>query len=88
LAARIANDVRQAGAKALRNGGRAALSEWGETMMHEWRLAGDGMLAALRSVGGVDGVDGVDAGEWVATAYQAAVRELIGGQGGTATDHD
>jgi HK97 family phage portal protein len=88
LAARIANDVRQAGAKALRNGGRAALSEWGETMMHEWRLAGDGMLAALRSVGGVDGVDGVDAGEWVATAYQAAVRELIGGQGGTTTDHD
>jgi HK97 family phage portal protein len=85
LQSRIANDVRQAGAKALRNGGRLALSEWGETMIHEWRLAGDGMLAGLRSV---DDADAVDIGVWVATAYQAAVRELIGGQGGTTTDHD
>lgn len=74
LAARIANDVRQAGAKALRTGGRTGLSEWGETMIHEWRTAGDGMLAALHSVR--PGAE-PNVGEWVATAYQAAVRELI-----------
>lgn len=75
LESRIANDVRQQGAKMLRQGGRAALSEWGETMMHEWRLAGEGMLAGLRSVrpGAEPAV-----GEWVAAAYQAAVRELTG----------
>ncbi len=74
LEARIANDVRQAGAKALRQGGRLGLGEWGETMMHEWRTAGDGMLTALR---GVRPAAEPNVGEWVATAYQAAVRELI-----------
>lgn len=75
LEARIANDVRQSGAKALRNGGRRALGEWGEEQMHEWRQAGETMLAGLRSVrpGAEPAV-----GEWVASAYQAAVRELIG----------
>lgn len=71
LAARIANDVRQGGAKALRNGGRLALQEWGEEQMHDWRQAGQGMLAAVP----VD--DEVDVGEWVSTAYQRAVKELI-----------
>lgn len=76
LAARIENDVRQGGAKALRNGGRLALSEWGESQMHDWRLAGDGMLAGLRTVG-----EPVlaDMGGWVATCYQAAVKGLING---------
>lgn len=76
LESRISNDVRQQGAKMLRQGGRVSLGEWGETMMHEWRLAGEGMLAGLRSVrpGAEPAV-----GEWVATAYQGAVRELIGG---------
>lgn len=73
LLARITNDVRQAGAKALRNGGRLALSEWGETQMHEWRMAGEEML---RTVPGAD-VAGV--GGWVASGYQAAVRGLIDG---------
>jgi HK97 family phage portal protein len=85
LESRIANDVRQQGAKMLRQGGRGALGEWGESMMHEWRLAGEGMLSALR---GVRPAAEPGVGEWVATAYQAAVRELIGGQSGTATDHD
>jgi HK97 family phage portal protein len=80
LASRIANDVRQQGGKALRTGGRAALGEWGETMIHEWRTAGDAMLAPLQ---GVRPAAAPDVAEWVATAYQAAVRELIGGNDGT-----
>lgn len=70
LEARIANDVRQAGAKAMRNGGRLGLSEWGEGQQHEWRLAGDEMLATVPDGAG-------DVAAWVASAYQAAVRELI-----------
>ncbi len=73
LVARIGNDVRQAGGKALRNGGRLALSEWGETQMHEWRMAGEEMLAVVPSAD----VTGVAA--WVASGYQAAVRGLIDG---------
>lgn len=74
LESRIANDVRQAGAKALRTGGREGLSEWGETMIHEWRTAGDEMLAPLRGVR--PGAE-PDVAAWVGAAYQAAVRELI-----------
>ncbi len=75
LAARIENDVRQGGAKALRNGGRLALGEWGEEQMHDWRQAGEGMMAPLREAGHA----ALDLGAWVATVYQAAVRELING---------
>lgn len=78
LAARILNDVRQAGGKTLRQGGRAALSEWGETQMHEWRLAGEGMLLATGEAATALGVAlSVDVGAWVAAAYQDAVRGLI-----------
>ena len=76
LAARIANDVRQQGAKAQRNGGRLGLEEWGSEQMHDWRMAGESMLAVV-PVDDLDGLDGVDVGEWVATAYQRAVKELI-----------
>lgn len=76
LGSRIANDVRQQGGKALRNGGRLALSEWGESMAHEWRTASESMLTPLQ---GVRPAATPDIAEWVATAYQAAVRELIGG---------
>lgn len=79
LDARIANDVRQGGAKALRNGGRAGLSEWGETQIHDWRTAGDAMLAALRDV---RPAATPNVGAWVAASYQASVRELIGGTDG------
>ena len=71
LIARVVNDVRQGGAKALRNGGRLALQEWGEEHMHDWRTAGDAMLAS------VPGADAGAVGEWVTSAYQAAVKELI-----------
>jgi HK97 family phage portal protein len=73
LTARIANDVRQSGAKALRNGGRAALQEWGERQMYDWRMAGEDMLAK------VPGADMNEVGDWVAAAYQAAVKELTNG---------
>lgn len=74
LAARIANDVRQQGAKALRQGGRVALSEWGETMIHEWRTAGDDMLSPIPP----DAIDlQPDVAGWVADVYQSAARELI-----------
>lgn len=75
LAARIENDVRQGGAKALRNGGRLGLGEWGEEQMHDWRQAGEVMMAPLRDAGH----DAIDLGAWVTTVYQAAVRELIHG---------
>lgn len=71
LAARIANDVRQGGAKAQRNGGRLGLQEWGTEQMHDWRMAGEAMLAS------VPGADAGAVGDWVASAYQAAVKELI-----------
>lgn len=74
LAARIANDVRQAGAKALRSGGRLALSEWGESMQHEWRTAGESMLTALQRV---QPAAAPDVAAWVHEVYQQAVRELI-----------
>lgn len=72
LDARIANDVRQAGAKALRNGGRLALSEWGEAQQLDWRHAGEEMLASVP--GGA-----ADVAAWVTGAYQAAVAQLIAG---------
>ena len=71
LIARIENDVRQQGAKAQRNGGRLGLQEWGEEQMHDWRMAGEAMLAK------VPGADMGAVGGWVASAYQAAVKELI-----------
>ncbi|MGL4557583.1 MAG: hypothetical protein ACRCV5_08775, partial [Afipia sp.] len=91
LESRIANDVRQQGAKMLRNGGRAALGEWGEERMHDWRQAGEATLEQVRRASAADRwemIRSIDVGEWVTTAYQAAVRELIGGQSGTATDND
>lgn len=88
-AARVANDVRQAGAKALRRGGRSALSEWGETQMHGWRLAGEEMLQPCVKAAQMWGERCVaPVGEWVEGAYQGAVRELIGGWDGTASDSD
>jgi HK97 family phage portal protein len=77
LTARIANDVRQAGAKALRQGGRLALSEWGEGMQVEWRQAGQEMLAPLATVQPGHMQDTQTVAGWVAKAYQDAVRELI-----------
>lgn len=76
LDARIANDVRQAGAKALRSGGRLALNEWGESMQYEWRQAAERMLESLRQV---EPGHTTDTGAWVSAAYQAAVGELING---------
>lgn len=78
LTARVANDVRQQGAKALRNGGRTALQEWGEEQMHGWRQAGESMLEPVPlDVAPI--VPWADVGEWVTTAYQRAVKELIDG---------
>lgn len=89
LRARIANDVRQQGAKALRTGGRRGLSEWGEVQIHDWRLAGETMIEPLARdaegsglVGsGATVYAGANVGNWVTTAYQQAVRSLI--EGGT-----
>ena len=78
LTARVANDVRQAGAKAQRIGGRLGLQEWGEEQLHDWRMAGEGMLAATLAAATLAGVAvRADVGEWVTSAYQAAVKELI-----------
>lgn len=73
---RIANDVRQIGAKHIRSGGRDALVGWGESMQCEWRQAGQSMLCALqRAHPQVE----PDVAAWVSTAYQRAVGELING---------
>ena len=74
LTARIENDVRQQGAKALRNGGRLALSEWGETQQMDWRRAGEEMLAPVLAAGPAPAVD---VAAWVGAAYQASVKGLI-----------
>ena len=74
LVARVANDVRQQGAKALRQGGRAALSEWGEGLQIDWRRAGLDMAAPVMQAFSLVAPPVAD---WVATAYQDAVRELI-----------
>lgn len=80
LTARITNDVRQQGGKALRQGGRLGLSEWGETQIHEWRLAGESMLApTIAAAAQLGAAVSADVGTWVATAYQDAVRGLIDG---------
>ena len=73
LDARIANDVRQSGGRALRQGGRLGLSDWGEGQMHGWRMAGEEMLAAVPGGAG-------DVAAWVTGAYQAAAAQLIAGQ--------
>ena len=75
LEARIANDVRQGGAKALRAGGLMQLGEWGEEMITEWRQAGEAILAPLRGVR--PGAE-PNVGEWVMSAYQAGIKELRG----------
>jgi len=82
LVARIVNDVRQQGGKALRQAGREGLGEWGETQIHEWRLAGESMLAPTVAVAETLGLPelGADVGVWVATAYQDAVKGLINGE--------
>ncbi len=78
LTARITNDVRQAGAKARRNGGRQGLEEWGSEQLHDWRMAGEGMLAATLAAAALAGVEvRANVGEWVTSAYQASVKELI-----------
>ncbi len=87
VVARVSNDVRQGGARALRRGGRQALGEWGETQIVEWRMAGDEMLAPVRQATG-DGELAAPVADWVASAYQMALRELMGGTDGTAIDSD
>ena len=76
LIARIDNDVRQQGGKALRNGGRLALSEWGEEQTVDWRAAGEAMLAPLLDAGAYIQPD---VGAWVIAAYHDSVRRLING---------
>jgi len=76
LIARIDNDVRQQGGKALRNGGRLALSEWGEEQTVDWRAAGEAMLVPLLDAG-ADAQP--DVGAWVIAAYHDSVRRLING---------
>lgn len=73
---RIANDVRQAGAKALRVGGEPGLAEWRATMSAEWRSAAERMLVQLRRVAPGASAD-IDA--WIDTAYQSAAEGLSNG---------
>lgn len=76
LAARIANDVRQSGGKALRAGGRAALAAWGDSMMEQWRRAGLGMSEKLHELAPSAALDIT---LWAEDAYRMAVEELCDG---------
>ncbi len=89
VTARIANDVRQAGAKALRRGGRQALNDWGETQMHGWRMAGLEMLQpCVEAAQLLRTAYNAPVGAWVEDAYQGAVRDLIGGWDGKTSHSD
>lgn len=73
LAARVTNDVRQAGAKALRTRGPDGLAEWGEAMQQEWREAGEEMLRPVQAAGDMPAAD---VAGWVGRAYLAAAEGL------------
>lgn len=75
LAARIANDVRQSGSKALRNGGPASLVAWGESMREQWQRAGLNMAERLTALS--PGL-AIDVAAWTDEAYHAAVEALNG----------
>jgi hypothetical protein len=77
LAARVANDVRQQGLKALRHGGTTGLADWGEAQRTGWMQAGEEMLQPLAGTG-VSAPGPAMVGEWVTQAHLAAVREMVG----------
>lgn len=75
LAARIANDVRQSGNKALRSGGQASLVAWGESMREQWQRAG---LTMAERLSALSPNLVIDVAAWTDEAYRAAVEALHG----------
>jgi HK97 family phage portal protein len=68
---RVANDVRQAGAKAQRRGGADGLAAWLDGMRGEWDAAAAEMSAPLAGLTGA-----VPTGEWLANAEREATAML------------
>ncbi|MBK8799612.1 MAG: phage portal protein [Anaerolineales bacterium] len=80
ITARIANDVRQNGTKALRGGGRSQLSDWVHDTYADWRQAANDMLAPADQVARLLGVNlAADPARWIDDAVHAAVGELTNG---------
>lgn len=80
FSARIVNDVRNSGAKALRTGGQVALDEWSQKQLAEWLRAGESMLApTLAAAQDLDVPIAVDVNTWLIAAYEAGVGELTHG---------
>jgi len=80
LTSRIANDVRQQGGKALRQGGTVAAETWGQGMQATWRAAGQEMIAKLRACGSDrrdDHADTDTVDTWIADAYQQSMDALL-----------
>jgi hypothetical protein len=83
IVARVANDVRQSGAKAIRKAGRAGLAEWIEEMIPEWRQAANEMMAPLVLVAASLNLTAPTVGDCIDDAMRQAVVELTrGGDGG------
>jgi HK97 family phage portal protein len=95
LASIVANDVRQAGGRALRRGGRAGLEEWISEKYGDWRSASQRMLEAVEAAaqeasGPADALlSPAELGMCIDEAVRTSVAQLIGGQDdGTTTDCD
>jgi HK97 family phage portal protein len=80
LTARVLNDIRQGGAKALRRGGCEALAEWTLAEMSGWRVAGDELLELARQAGqALDRRVDAAVGRWVEDALTQGIGELTNG---------
>ena len=73
---RVANDVRLAGAKALRRGGADGLKQWQTEQRASWLAAGTEMLAPLVRSAAMEGDPAHLVGEWVDSEYRARCAEL------------
>lgn len=78
LRGRVANDVRQVGAKALRRGGAGGLDGWSAAQRGDWIEAGLEMLTPLLAAVSLDGDAGQRVGAWVDDEILARCAELKG----------
>jgi HK97 family phage portal protein len=80
ITARVANDVRQSGAKALRAGGRQQLAVYIEHVYADWRQAAGEMLMPIEDTARAVGVNvAADISTWIDEAVHVAVGELTNG---------
>lgn len=71
--ARVANDVRQAGVKALRRNGGDGLAAWADEMTPAWQAAGQEMLRRMTTI---TRVDAEQVTTWVQDEYRRRAAEV------------